>query len=339
MTPQSNVMPIHQSDPNRRPDSEFTSGELALLIEGNQCRLLDGRRTPGVVESIDRESGFFRWRISAFEDEGRSWDVPIEDVARYQFELGSPRLDLKSVADLEKLVDRFARSLIVEAKPSVRSVTNKQLLRLEKESTEWLARESRFLAQHSILSLRSRRGPAELAEDLRRFLDEKGLLDLEDLTTSTIVTNPSSGEWIKGMLIVLAEMGLATYSGKIVRTPDLFEGAGAKSRRSEYLLQRLSFVRAVFRLAGHSEVVVYRGMSSASDWRDLPSSILSCTFSLRVAKAFTDFDAGSAARTSYLLKLTVPVERLWITHCETAALNGRYLEAEALVLNDGVVPF
>ena len=44
-----------------------------------------------------------------------------------------------------------------------------------------------------------------------------------------ILTN--SGEWMKGMLIVLAEMGLVSYSGRVVRTPDLFEGIGAKARR------------------------------------------------------------------------------------------------------------
>jgi len=328
-------MPIHQSDPNRRPDSDFVPGELALLVEGNCCRLLDGRRTPGVIESVDDGTGFFRWRISAFEDEGKNWDVPIEDVVRFQFERDAVRLDREQVIGLEECVERFGKKLVIEAPPGVCAATEARLREREEQARQWLKTESSFFLCHKDLPLRSRQGSAKLAEDLRRFLDEKGLLDLEVTTAETIVTNPNSGEWIKGMLIVLADMGLVTYCGKIVRTPGLFEGIGTKRRRWEYLLERLAFVRAAFRLAGHSEVVVYRGMSSESDWRDLPRAVLSCTFSLRVAKAFADFDVESKARTSYLMKLTVPAERLWMTYCETAGFNGRYLEAEALLLDQG----
>ncbi|MBN1859667.1 hypothetical protein JW848_10775 [Candidatus Bipolaricaulota bacterium] len=332
-------MPIHQSDPNRKPDSEFTPGELSLLAEGNRCRLLDGRRTPGVIERVDGRRGLFRWRIGAFEDEGKSWDVPIENVTRYQFEMGSARVTPDKAGELRQLVERFSELLVVEADSAVRAATEIKLRALEEQAHEWLERKSSFFAQHKKLHLRLRQGPVELAEDLRRFLAEKGFLYLEEVTTETLVTNPNSGEWIKGMLIVLAEMGIVGYSGKIVRTPDLFEGIGAKSRRSEYLLHRLAFVRAAFRLAGHNEVVVYRGMSSELDWRNVARSILSCTFSLRVARAFANFDIDDRARTSYLMKLTVPVERLWMTYCETSALNGRYLEAEALLLNEGLEPF
>ncbi len=334
-----NIMPIHQSDPNRRPDSDFMAGELVLLVEGNRCRLLDGRRTPGVIESVDDRTGFFRWRIDAFEDEGKSWDVPIEDVTRYQFEMNSARISSARAVSLQRTVERFSEKLVINTSPEIRAATEAYLCEQEKLAGEWLEAESSFFAQFRELPLRSRRGSAELAEDLRRFLGEKGLLDLEVTTAEAVVTNPNSGEWIKGMLIVLAEMGLVSYSGKIARTPDVFEGNGTRERRSKYLLERLAFVRAAFRLAGHNEVVVYRGMSSESDWRDLPRSVLSCTFSLRVAKAFANFDAESKPRTSYLIKLTVPVERLWMTYCETSEFNGRYLEAEALLLNEGIGPF
>jgi len=35
------------------------------------------------------------------------------------------------------------------------------------------------------------------------------------------------------------------------------------------------------------------------------------------------------------MKLVVPVEALWMTHIETDAMNDRYAEAEALILNTG----
>lgn len=331
-------MAIHKSDPNRKPDSEFIPGELALLVPDNRCRLLDGRRTPGFIEVIDEVSGLFRWRITAFEDAGKSWDVPVENVTQYQFELSSAKNGTDRIRRLQQIANRFSKPLVIPADAAARAATEDEIRGLETKVDQWLDRESLFFAQKSGLDFRSRKGPPELALDLRRYLHAKSLWELEAKTAEAMVLNPDSGEWIKGMLIVLAEMGLVSYAGKIVRTPDLFDGIGATELRRRYSVHRLAFVRAVFRRAGHPEVVVYRGMASESDWQERARAITPCTFSLRVARAFADFDRGSSVRTSYLMKLTVPAEKLWITYCETEALNGRYLEAEALLLNDGTGP-
>ena len=76
-------MSIHKSNKNALPDSEFISGEIQFIVKGNICRLLDGRRTPGVIEDYFPESGMFRWRITDFEDEGSYWDVPVENITSY----------------------------------------------------------------------------------------------------------------------------------------------------------------------------------------------------------------------------------------------------------------
>ena len=57
------------------------------------------------------------------------------------------------------------------------------------------------------------------------------------------MSNPHSGEMAKGHAIVLAEMGLCPYSGKVVRDRALFAGDGAKERRRAHILLRLAFTQ------------------------------------------------------------------------------------------------
>jgi hypothetical protein len=64
---------------------------------GNECRLFDKRRTPGIIIGMDQDSGFFRWEVSDFEDKGKYWDVTFERVASYQFKKGSRELDAPEV--------------------------------------------------------------------------------------------------------------------------------------------------------------------------------------------------------------------------------------------------
>ena len=70
------LMSIHQFNPHCLPDDKFVAGDLKYLVAGNACRLMDRRRTPGWVEEIFGEAGFFRWRILDFEDKGKYWERP-----------------------------------------------------------------------------------------------------------------------------------------------------------------------------------------------------------------------------------------------------------------------
>ncbi len=290
---------------------------------------------------MDDASGFFRWRIAAFEDQGRFWDVPIEKVTRYQFERASVRNDRERVRSLETLAERFSRPLAIEANEDAQALMEQDIATAEQHAARWLDTESAYFKRRTSFSLGPRDGPPDLARDLLAYLASQSndLAEIEARTADRVVLNPNSGEWLKGMHIVLAESGLVTYCGTVVRTPDLFTGIGAKPLRRTYCIHRLAFVRAAFRRAGHSEVVVYRGVASPFDWAEPARSIVSCTFNLRVARSFASFDRADRFRTGYLMKLTVPVEHLWMTHCETAAMNGRYREAEALVLNRNIGPF
>ncbi|MHC4774461.1 MAG: hypothetical protein ACYTBR_04230, partial [Planctomycetota bacterium] len=77
-------MSIYQSAPDPVPDSEFEAGELRHLVAGNVGRLLDPRRTPIAVVDIRPRVGLFVVRLEAFEDKGACWEIPFEEVDRYQ---------------------------------------------------------------------------------------------------------------------------------------------------------------------------------------------------------------------------------------------------------------
>jgi len=158
----------------------------------------------------------------------------------------------------------------------------------------------------------------------------------EFLTARGFVLNPNSGEWIKGLSITLAEMGLVSFNEKVPRTADIFSGIGSKGNRRKYIINRIAFIRAYFDLLGIKEVVVYRGMSGEDDFKNIPRTYLPTTFSLDVVKEFSDFN-NDKYRIAYLVKLTVDVNKLFMTHLETREMHDRYQEKEAILLYNQVI--
>jgi hypothetical protein len=323
---------IHQSEKNMAPDSDFIPGDIELLSEGNACRLLDPRRTPGVIERLMDDCAMFRWRISNFEHKGKCWDLPAEDVVNYQFSKAAARLDPGRVESLRAAIWDLQKPLVIDAPDGVREETETEIAVAQREITGWLESESRFLASREGIKIDSRDGPQSLADDLKRYMASVGMEKIEKKTAGGVVLNPNSGEWVKGMEIVLAELGLVRYQSKVTRTQGVFEGLGEKEQRRRYLLHRLGFVRACFGLLGIQEITLYRGGKIEEGRIKPPSVFASYTFSLEVARSFCDFDRDSRFKQSYLIKRAIPVERVFMTYLETGAMNENYKEAEALVL-------
>lgn len=327
------MKPIHQINPDTRPDHEFLPGTLELLAEGNACRLRDRRRTPGRIESISAESGYFRWRILDFEDKGKFWDVQIEDVNKFQFEIDSRKESPAIINDYERLIRKFQTQLVIDASTAESDAIGKCLAERTVEIQNWLRTRQRFsefsfetdvqeISMHALAALQD-------------YMNLRGLAEQERLTSEIYVLNPHSGEWIKGMKIVLAEMGLKKFSGSIVRDRNLFLGVGDKRHRRAYLLERLAFVRALFKLLGKSHVRLFRGASVEGPWRvGAPKFFSSWTFSKAVAESFCCFDSDSGTAHSYLFMRTFPVEKLLMTFLETESMNRQYCEAEAVLMHD-----
>ncbi|HEY2476369.1 MAG TPA: hypothetical protein VGI19_16420 [Candidatus Cybelea sp.] len=325
-------MKIHQFDDKMRPDSEFQSGHLRFLCVGNQCRLMDARRTPGVIESVSPE-GFFRWRISAFEDKGEYWDVPLEHVSRYQFALDASELPADRIKIIEAQIKALNRPLWIPIQPQRRSETESQISQVEKSVLGWLSRNSGSIPSKISLDALFSEQTQVIADALTHYMESSGLGQQEKLTSKIYVLNPYSGEWIKGLQIACAELGLKEFKGTIPRTTDIFSGPGNKQLRQKYIIHRLAFVRAVFKLLGYREVILFRGMAAEGNWQVHSRRFFSSwTFSKEVAEAFVS--CNEHAKHSYLLKRTFPIEKVFLTCVETAAMNRQYREHEAVVIHD-----
>lgn len=326
-------MSIHQYNSNKRPDSEFVKGDLPYLKLGNICRLLDGRRTPGSIENIDYDSGMFRWRITDFEDKGNHWDVPFEKISSYQFDKNSIPLSREETDIIRNIISKYDQPLTIICNDTAYQITEKKIENLESDAIKWLKDNSSFLSTGETLNFKTNIGSDKLADDFINYMEKYKLVQHEIKTADYIVLNPNSGEWIKGMSIVLAEMGLVDYHGKVTRTKDIFTGIGSKNLRESYILHRLAFIRAVFSIMNIESIPLYRGMCSEVDWRKSKSTFVSFTFDNVVAKSFSGFDGEDRFKNAYLVKSNVPTTKIFMTYLETKQMNERYKEAEALLFN------
>jgi hypothetical protein len=325
-------MSIYQSAADPAPDSEFEPGELHHLVEGNAGRLLDPRRTPVTIVGIRLEVGTFVVRLEAFEDAGARWEVPFEKVDRYQFARGGPRASSADVTRFREAVTRFDRPLSIPCFEEAQAETAEHLAESRRDAAEWLGGYSRFLAGGGGLpDPAAREGDPLLWKDLGDYMASKGLRDMEDAFARQYVSNPDSGELVKGHRIVIAELGMVAYEGKVVRDPGLFDGSWSRQRRAEHVVARLGFVRAAFSAVGHERLVLYRGIST--EWPLHPPdnrTFVSATFSREVAMSL--FESGSDLASRVLFRQAVPVERVFMTYVETAQMNAPFKEAEAVLL-------
>ncbi len=325
-------MPIYQQAERPRPDDDFEPGTLRHLTPGVRGRLLDPRRTPVSVAAVRVATGFVDIRIEGFEDAGAIWEIPLEQAGHFQFEPEGPGATDAEVAEMEAAIERLSGRLAIEAEPEDQGRTEARIAERQAEAAGWLESHSRFLAEGRALPHPStRRGDPVLAADLEAWMRERELWDLEVALTRVFVSNPGSGEVVKGHRIVLAELGLADYTGGVVRSPTTFEGRWSRERRSEHIVARLAFVRSLLGRLGLREVTVWRGVSLEGRLEPRPGrTFVSTTFAEEVAR--DHFESGEPEWTHVLVRQELPNERLFMTYHETAAMNGIFLEAEAVLL-------
>jgi hypothetical protein len=321
---------IYAVDPDAGPDSEFVAGDLRYLVIGNRGRLLDTRRTPIAITDLAIETGSFEVEIGAFEDAGARWELPLEEVRRFQFARGGRVATPAAFAELERAAARFDRTLVIEADDNVRDQTLHRVASLRESIRDQLAGNG--VPPIDLAHQISRReGDRRLYALLHEVMAARGLERLEHEFSATFVSNPASGELVKGHAIVLAELGLCPYVGKIVRHPELFTGDWSIARRAEHLLVRLAFGQELFSSWGLDTVTVYRGAAVDGPLpAPRPSSFVSATLSREVATAH--FDGGPTTRTAVLWRQEVPVTRLLMTFLETREMNDRFHEAEAVLI-------
>lgn len=323
---------VYQFDTRMAPDSEFEPGALHHLVAGNTGRLLDPRRTPVRIERLRPETGTFVVEITAFEDRGARWDLPLEDISDFQFARDAARAEPADVAALEEAIRRFDRRIEITCDPDARARTLERLADRRARTDRWLRERSTFLFEGvTSLPLSSREGDRRLWLDMRAYMNALELRDVEDAFATRYVSNPRAGEMVKGHAIVIAELGLASYHGGMVRDASTFEGAFTKARRAEHVLARMAFVQAIFERTGNAEVMLYRGMALDGGLeRRAPRGFVSATFSEDVAHALFAPRGGTPA--GILYRQRTPASRLFMTYMETSQLNQNFKEAEAVML-------
>ncbi len=326
--------PIFQFNPEMAPDSDFEPGGLQHLAVANHGRLLDARRTPVRLVALDRETGMFEVEILDFEDRGARWSYPFESIGRFQFALGSQLAASEHIAAFRAAIERFDKPLRIDVDERVAGETRARLARKREQAGAWLSGHSQFFTAGARLPVDEPAGAPLLLEDLRSYLQAHGLDDLEDAFATQWASNADSGEFIKGHRIVVAELGLSPFEGKIVRDPKLFDGAASKARRAEHILTRMAFTQEVFSRSGIERPLLYRTISCAGplEPRSAARSFLSATFSRAVAEAL--FAEHDSMRTIALYRQAIPLGRLFMTYLETRQLNHPYKESEAILIAD-----
>jgi hypothetical protein len=333
-------MSVYLSNPDAPPDSAFEPGALHHIVIGNTGRLLDTRRTPVSVVDVRVDTGQFVVRIDDFEDRGAEWVIPFESVSRYQFAAGARRAPADDVRRFEEAIHRFDRPLRVPRDETALLATDRRLEEARAAADTWLAAHSQFFAAAGTLpDPATRTGDTRLQADLRAYLERHDLADMEEAFARRYVSNPHSGEMVKGHCIVIAGLGLASYTGTGVRDPALFGGDWSRARRADHVIVRMGFVSAMFARCGRRRVVLYRGMSTEGplERRDRPT-LVSATFDPAVAESH--FESGTPEATRVLQAQAVPTGRIFMTYLETAAMNTPFKEAEAVLLHGSDdVPF
>jgi hypothetical protein len=322
--------PVYQFDAARRPDSEFQPGSLSLLVPGNEGRLLDARRTPMLIVGVDPHEGTFEVEIRAFEDSGAHWSLPLEDVVGYQFGAGSQTASEQLLDLYTETARRLDRPLLIESDHEARASTLKLLDGQRGHAAGWLDARG-LIAVEVAERIVTREGEASCARLLHAYLAELDLLEIDTAFAQRLVSNPRSGELVKGHAIVLAELGLCAFEGKAVRSVCLFDGDWSRQRRAQHLIARMAFTRTLWERATPREPPLYRALASdgALDRRST-SSFVSGTFSLDVA---TDhFRGGPSTSTAAILREPLPRQRLLMTFLETPAMNAPFKEAEAVLI-------
>jgi hypothetical protein len=326
--------PVYRSDPGQAPDSAFEAGKLSHLVAGNTGRMLDARRTPVRIVSVDPRDGMFEVEICAFEDAGARWRIPLEEAGGYQFAHGSERVGAAALAELRDACARLDRTLLIEANPERARASERLAAAQEARAARWLSGRLPRIDLAALIA--AREGDRRVMGLLEEYLQARGLADMDSVFSRAFVTNPAAGETVKGHAIVLAELGLAPYTGKIVRGADVFTGQWSRERRAEHLLTRLGFSRALWGVIGRG-AGLYRAYSSETALRaPRKQSFVSATFSRDLA--LEHFGGGPATRAAAISRTPLDPSRVLMTFLESEAMNRQYREAEAVLVGSAPEP-
>jgi hypothetical protein len=257
-------------------------------------------------------------------------------VSKFQFSREAARASVEATRDLERQVHRFATPLVIEPDRDRTRATLADLQQREIQARAWIQGQEASLVRLAGDGL-MQDGQSELAVAMfEEFMKGRGLLEMDHALASTWVSNPNSGETVKGHLIVMAEAGLAPFHGQIVRDPLTFAGPWSRERRTDHLLWRMAFLHALLSATGRCELELYRGISSDVDVAPSVGRVLeSWSFSRQVAESVAGPVKPGRGRVVQVCR--VSSRRAFMTCLETRAMNRQFIEAEAVLFAEDSV--
>lgn len=323
-------MTVYEFDRDSAPDGDFVAGSLERLVVGNRGRLLDARRTPVQVTAVSPDTGAFEIEILRFEDAGARWELGLEEVTRFQFERDAALATAEEIRELDLASRRFRVEVVIEAEPAAGAQTaeaiasEQRVLRAELAGVEALHRLD--LATH----VRTREGHPELMVTVDRLAGTRGVAELDERLASAFVSNPQSGEVVKGHAVVLAELGLCRYQGPRIRDPGVLQTWTAETR-ARHIIFRLALMRELFGTVTPGMLWLFRAAAhEGPPPSPAPRSFISATLSREVAE--DHFAGGPRSTSAVMWRQRTPAERLFMTFLETPALNRQFKEAEAILI-------
>jgi hypothetical protein len=324
---------MYEADPDALPDDRFCPGELGWLVAGNDGRLLDARRTPVRVTSIDLHRGFFEIKVAAFEDKGARWLVPLEEVTRFQFSPQGARAPASVIARMTDTIGRLNVALEITPDQETRRHGERKIATERARARDWLTAHGAPASIDPAPFIESRCGSPEAFQWLAHYLadcEPAGLADIDDELATGYVSNPWSGDLIRAHFITAARLGLCSYRGKAVRDGASLAGKWAEKRRAEHIIIRAAFTQALWERADRPRLMVYRGIGlpACEELKPRVIPLISATFSRAIAESHFN---SERADTAALLRRRLPVRRLYMTFLETPAMSKQYLEADAVL--------
>src|SRR5699024_2698024 len=156
----------------------------------------------------------------------------------------SKKLTEDEVKEIKSKVKLYSERLTILGLESERKKTLELIAKEKNMAKDWFSNHSEFIRLgKSKLDIKSKIGSQFLFNDLVSYMEVREVLDLERKTAEQYLLNPYSGEWIKGLKFIMAEMGLIDFNEKRPRTNDIFKGIGNKENRKRYIISRLAFVQ------------------------------------------------------------------------------------------------
>ena len=255
---------------------------------------------------------------------------PVWDVGRFQLGRSCPTLGADGVAAVERAREEFDRESVIDCDRGNRRNTLDRIRARRAQVTDWLPRRDPpevDVDRH----VATREGHPRLYALLEEFATAQEVADEREFA-ETYVSNPASGEVLKGYAIVLAELGLCPFRGKIVRDAALFDPPRSKAQRAEHIISRLAFTQELWSSWGYEAVMLHRGAAVDGPLARSSSAFVSATLSGEVAAAH--YEGGPTTQTAVLWRQRVPISRLLMTFLETPQMNRRFHEAEAVLIAD-----